>query len=157
VRYGNVINSRGSLIPVLEGIAKDPSKEFFSLTDIRMTRFFMTLKDSVKLIENTLKYGESGDTYVPKNIKSCKIHDLIRYFSEKYGKPIKVIGLKPGEKLNECLVNITEIHRTIESEDAYIIKPCYMAIPEEQLVLKKEFTSCDSLRNIYDIFPDMKY
>ncbi len=152
VRYGNVINSRGSLIPVLEGIAKDPSKKFFYITDLRMTRFFMTLKESVDLIDNTLKYGETGDTYIPKSIKSCKIHELIKYFSEKYQKPIKITGIRPGEKLHECLINITEINRTTETDHGYVIKPCYARVPEEELALKDEFTSADTLEGIWEIF-----
>ncbi len=152
VRYGNVINSRGSLIPVLEGIANDPSKKFFYITDLRMTRFFMTLKESVELIENTMKYGETGDTYVPKTIKSCSIHDLIKYFSEKYQKPIRTVGLRPGEKLHECLINITEINRTIETIHAYVIRPCYARVPKDELILEEEFTSKDVLEGIGELF-----
>ena len=153
VRYGNVINSRGSLIPVLQGIAEDPTKLAFSITDTRMTRFFMTLGESVKLIENTLKFGQTGETWVPKDIRSCKIYDVVKYFSEKYGKPIHHIGIRAGEKLHECLVNITEIHRTIEKEGTYIIKPCYANVPLESLVLTEEFTSSDTLQNFLKLFP----
>jgi UDP-N-acetylglucosamine 4,6-dehydratase/5-epimerase len=127
VRYGNVINSRGSLFPLFHEIGKASDKNSFTLTDKRMTRFFMTLEQSVKLIDTALKNGKSGDTYIPK-VDSYKIYDIALLFSTKYKKPITISGLRPGEKLHETLINITESYRTIEEEDNYIIKPCYQSV-----------------------------
>uniref|UniRef100_A0A6C0AQ73 Polysaccharide biosynthesis protein CapD-like domain-containing protein n=1 Tax=viral metagenome TaxID=1070528 RepID=A0A6C0AQ73_9ZZZZ len=104
IRYGNVLNSRGSIIPLLHTIGLDNKKNFFTLTNDNMTRFVMTLEQSVDLIDHTLLNGESGDTVIPKLI-SMKVKDLIEIFSEKYNKPIKNIGIKPGEKLLESLIN----------------------------------------------------
>jgi FlaA1/EpsC-like NDP-sugar epimerase len=110
IRYGNVLNSRGSIIPLLHTIGCDSSKNFFTLTNENMTRFVMTLEQSVDLIEYTLLNGLSGDTVIPKLI-SMNIKDLIELFSEKYNKPIKNIGIKPGEKLLESLINKSQSAR----------------------------------------------
>lgn len=110
IRYGNVLNSRGSIIPLLHTIGLDNKKDFFTLTNDNMTRFVMTLEQSVDLIEHTLLNGETGDTVIPKLI-SMKVKDLIEIFSEKYNKPIKNIGIKPGEKLLESLINKSQSAR----------------------------------------------
>lgn len=124
VRYGNVISSRGSLFPLFHEIGKAYDKTHFTITDDRMTRFFMTLKQSVKLIDNALMEGETGDTYIPQ-VKSYLIRDIAEMFSKKYNKPIIKTGLRPGEKLHETLINITESYRTVSIGDNYVVKPCY--------------------------------
>jgi UDP-N-acetylglucosamine 4,6-dehydratase len=147
VRYGNVINSRGSLIPLFHSIGKSDSKHF-PVTDKKMTRFFMSLDESVQLIHNALKNGESGDTFIPK-AKSYKIIDIIQIFSELYNKPIIEIGLRPGEKLREVLINDTEVHRTISTPDNYIIKPCYNNVTSN--IDLPEFDSTTNLCNIKNL------
>ena len=124
VRYGNVISSRGSLFPLFHEIGKAEDKTHFTITDDRMTRFFMTLEQSVKLIDTALMKGETGDTYIPR-VKSYLIRDIAEMFSKKYNKPIIKTGLRPGEKLHETLINITESYRTISIGNNYVIKPCY--------------------------------
>ena len=110
IRYGNVLNSRGSIIPLLHTIGIDNSKKYFTITNENMTRFVMTLDQSVDLIQHALTNGETGDTVIPKLI-SMKIKDLVELFSEKYNKPIQNIGLKPGEKLLESLINKSQSAR----------------------------------------------
>jgi UDP-N-acetylglucosamine 4,6-dehydratase len=110
IRYGNVLNSRGSIIPLLHNIGCDPEKKYFTLTNDKMTRFVMTLEQSVDLIEHTIINGESGDTVIPKLI-SMNVKDLVELFSEKYNKPIKITGIKPGEKLLESLINKSQSGR----------------------------------------------
>lgn len=125
IRYGNVLNSNGSIIPILHKIGNDKSKENFNLTHQDMTRFVMTLEQSVELIEYALEFGESGDIIIPKLV-SCKIKDLLEIFSEKYNKPIKITGLRPGEKLLESLINVTQSQNILIKEDGHsIIKPDY--------------------------------
>lgn len=124
VRYGNVLNSRGSIIPVLHEIGENKNHEYFKLTDDKMTRFIMTLEESVNLIEYAILNAESGDVVIPK-LKSMKIVELIELFSQKYNKPIKVIGLRPGEKMHESLINHTQYFRTIEKDNYYLIKPYF--------------------------------
>ena len=116
IRYGNVLNSRGSIIPLLHTIGNDPLKQHFTITNTNMSRFVMTLEQSVNLIEHAILNADTGDTVIPKLI-SMNVIDLIEIFSEKYNKPIKIIGLKPGEKLLESLVNASQSTRIKLSEN----------------------------------------
>ena len=128
VRYGNVLNSRGSIIPTLHEIGKNEKYNQYTITDRRMTRFVMTLDQSVDLIQHAITYGESGDIVIPKLI-SCKIIDLIELFSEKYNKPIVDGNLRPGEKMLESLINETQSMRLEYGPDGYMyIKPPYKNI-----------------------------
>jgi len=125
IRYGNVLNSRGSIIPILHEKGQDPLVKEFTLTHSDMTRFVMTLEQSVKLIEHAILYAETGDTVIPKLV-SMKLIDLIEIFSEKYKKPIKITGLRPGEKMLESLISETQSMRLIKESDEYMyIKPSY--------------------------------
>jgi FlaA1/EpsC-like NDP-sugar epimerase len=124
IRYGNVLNSRGSIIPLLHTIGKNPEKNAFTLTDINMTRFIMTLSQSVDLIEHAILNGENGDTVIPELV-SMKIIDLLELFSEKYNKPIKIIGLKPGEKMLESLINETQSARIVKYDKYSHIKSVF--------------------------------
>jgi FlaA1/EpsC-like NDP-sugar epimerase len=125
VRYGNVLNSRGSIIPLLHEKGNDDLVKEFALTHQDMTRFVMTLQQSVQLIEYAILNGESGDTVIPKLI-SLKMIDLMEIFSEKYGKPVKIIGLRPGEKMLESLISETQSMRLVKTESGYMhIKPAY--------------------------------
>lgn len=133
VRYGNVLNSRGSIIPILHEKGKDPAVSEFTLTHPDMTRFVMTLKQSVQLIEYAILKGESGDIIIPKLI-SLRMNDLIELFSEKYGKPIKITGLRPGEKMLESLISETQSMRLEKMESGYMhIKPAYKNILNHDL------------------------
>lgn len=124
IRYGNVLNSRGSIIPLLHTIGKDEKKKYFTITNDNMTRFIMTLEQSVVLIEYAILNGESGDTIIPKLI-SMKIKDLVEIFSEIYNKPIQNIGLKPGEKLLESLINYSQSARILKKGDYIHIKSIF--------------------------------
>ena len=121
-RYGNVLESRGSIIPLFKYQALNGNA--LTVTDPNMTRFLMTLDDSVDLIETTLKYGKSGETWIPK-LPSMRIGDLANIFVEESGKPIKIIGLRPGEKKHEDLINESESVRTSLTLDKkhYVIGP----------------------------------
>lgn len=147
VRYGNVISSRGSIIPLYKNMANDPTCTSFPVTHPDMTRFFMTLDESVNLIEHAILFGSAGDTVIPKNIFSCRILDVARYFSEKYKKPVAITKIRPGEKLHETLINYTESLRTIDAGSYYIIKPTYMDIVSNIVVTFPfgEFNSTNTL------------
>jgi UDP-glucose 4-epimerase len=108
VRYGNVLNSRGSIIPLLNKLCQNPQTKYLTLTNEYMTRFVMTLEQSVDLIEYAILNGESGDTIIPKLV-SMNVKDLMEIFSEKYNKPIKITGLRSGEKMLESLINETQL------------------------------------------------
>jgi len=128
VRYGNVLNSRGSIIPMLHKIGESDKLNNFKLTDERMTRFVMTLEQSVDLVEHAIIYAESGDIVIPKLV-SCNVKDMIEIFSEIYSKPIVIDKLRPGEKMLESLINETQSMRLEFNKDGYTyIKPPYKDI-----------------------------
>ena len=134
VRYGNVLNSRGSIIPMLHKIGQNKNINQFKITDRRMTRFVMTLNQSVNLIEHALIYGESGDVVIPELI-SCNVIDLIEIFSELYNKPIIDDKLRPGEKMLESLINETQSMRLQFGPDGYMyIKPPFKNFVSENTI-----------------------
>lgn len=104
-RYGNVLNSKGSIIPLF--LKQAEFSDCFTVTDPRMTRFMMLLEESVELINKAIVHGKTGDIWIPK-IDSFLIDDLSNYFSKKYNKPIKNIGIRPGEKIHEVLMSESE-------------------------------------------------
>ncbi len=124
VRYGNVLESRGSIIPLFKYQAMH--NKCLTVTDADMTRFLMTLDDSVDLIQHALKTGKSGETWIPR-LPAMRIGDLAEIFSEDYNKPIQIIGLRPGEKQHEDLINESESTRTREEGSHYIIGPAFTA------------------------------
>jgi FlaA1/EpsC-like NDP-sugar epimerase len=127
VRYGNVLNSRGSIIPLLHSIGIDDSKKKFTITHKDMTRFVMTLEQSVDLIEYSILNGETGDIIIPELI-SMRVIDLIEIFSEKYNKSIIETGIRPGEKMQESLINITQSTRIIKKDNYIHIKSVFSNI-----------------------------
>lgn len=117
VRYGNVLNSRGSIIPIILKKRLENKKEV-PLTDERMTRFFINLSDAVKFVVASFKIMDKGEIFVPK-MPSLFIKDLIKtiYPSCK----IKNIGIRPGEKIDEILISETESHDCYDLKDGYAL------------------------------------
>lgn len=115
VRYGNVLESRGSIIPLFK--YQVANRNSITVTDLDMTRFIMTLDESIDLIGAALNNGDSGEIWLPK-IRSMRIRDLAEIFANKYKKKIEVIGIRPGEKMHEDLISHTESLR-IRYEDPY--------------------------------------
>lgn len=125
VRYGNVLNSRGSIIPMLHRLGQDSAVPQFTLTHPDMTRFVMTLEQSVNLIEHALLHADSGDVVIPKLI-SCVVSDLLDIFADLYAKPVVLGQLRPGEKMLESLINETQSMRLVHGVEGYMhIKPPY--------------------------------
>lgn len=127
VRYGNVLDSRGSIVPLFRYQAA--FGEAFTITDRQMTRFLMTLSDSGELIESAIMYAESGDFWIPK-LNAMSILDLAQIFSSRYGKPIREIGVRAGEKLHEELISEPESLRVIESEKNFVLHPDVISTSE---------------------------
>ncbi len=125
-RYGNVAESRGSIIPLFK--YQGMHGEQLTVTNPDMTRFLMTLDDSVDLILDALKNGKSGETWIPR-LPSMRVGDLADIFAKTYNKRVKIIGLRPGEKMHEDLINESESFRTRLSEDKrnFVIGPAYIA------------------------------
>lgn len=120
VRYGNVLESRGSIIPLFKHQVENQSH--ITVTNPEMTRFIMTLDESIDLIEATLEDASHGEIWLPK-IVSMRILDLAEIFAEKYNKKIKIIGSRPGEKTHEDLINETESVRVRFENDYYKMEP----------------------------------
>lgn len=127
VRYGNVMGSRGSVIPLFRKFIAEGKK--LTITDPRMTRFLMTLDQSVELVLHALTRSQGGAIFV-KKAPAATVMDLARAMLTKYGDcdldKIEIVGIRPGEKLDEVLVNEYEITRAHESDDYFEIVPEYM-------------------------------
>lgn len=117
VRYGNVVASRGSVIPLF---MHQKNTGVITLTDKRMTRFWLTLEQGVRFVIKAIERMCGGEIFVPK-IPSMKITDLIKAIAPKC--KIKKIGIRPGEKIHEVLICANESRNTIEVDDMYIIRP----------------------------------
>jgi len=126
VRYGNVIGSRGSVIPVFKNQLKNGNT--ITITDDRMTRFWITLEQGVKLVIDSLNLMKGGEIFIPK-ISSMKITDLAEALAP--GAEYKVIGIRPGEKIHEILITEDEARHTSDYDDFYIIYPEKMYWPSD--------------------------
>jgi len=119
VRYGNVVGSRGSVVPFFKKLIAEGAKEI-PITDPRMTRFWISLQDGVNFVLGNFARMHGGELFVPK-IPSMRITDLAEAIAP--GMSIKVIGIRPGEKLHEIMVPADDSHLTLEFENHYVIKP----------------------------------
>jgi len=118
VRYGNVVGSRGSVVPVFrEQLARDGR---ITITDERMTRFWITLPQAVDLVLHALEHMEGGEIFIPK-IPSMRLTDLAEAIAP--GAPRDVTGIRPGEKLHELLITADEARHAIDTGDAYVVMP----------------------------------
>lgn len=135
VRYGNVLASRGSVVPVwkqmvAEGIKKLP------ITDKRMTRFWITLDEAVDFVIDCMERAKGGEVFVPK-IPSMKLCDLAEVIAP--GIELNEIGIRPGEKLHEVMVSMENARHTIEDEKCYIIMPEVHKIQQKGDPVKEGF------------------
>jgi UDP-N-acetylglucosamine 4,6-dehydratase len=118
-RYGNVVGSRGSVVPLFRGLLANGTREL-PITDPRMTRFWITLAQGVGFVLKSLERMRGGETFVPK-IPSARITDLAEAMAP--GLPTKVVGIRPGEKLHEIMCPKDDAHLTLEFADHYLIRP----------------------------------
>jgi UDP-N-acetylglucosamine 4,6-dehydratase/5-epimerase len=118
VRYGNVMGSRGSVIPFFRKLAE--AGQSLPITDLRMTRFFITLPQAVKFVTDSFETMQGGELYVPR-IPSMKITDLAQ--SVAPGAAMHEIGLRPGEKLHEEMISAEEGRRALLVGDRYVLQP----------------------------------
>ncbi len=119
VRYGNVIGSRGSVVPFFKKLIEGGATEL-PITDDRMTRFWITLQQGVDFVLKNFERMQGGEIFVPK-IPSVRITDLARAMAVEL--PHKIIGIRPGEKLHEVMCPADDSHLTIAFEDHYVIRP----------------------------------
>ncbi len=119
VRYGNVVGSRGSVVPFFKSLVAENAQEI-PITDLEMTRFWITLQQGVDLVLKGFERMYGGEIFVPK-IPSIKITDLAEAIAP--GIPHKVVGIRPGEKLHEKMIPRDDSYRTVEFGDHYVITP----------------------------------
>jgi UDP-N-acetylglucosamine 4,6-dehydratase/5-epimerase len=119
VRYGNVVGSRGSVVPLFRKLLAQGMREL-PITDERMTRFWITLDEGVGFVFRSLERMQGGEIFVPK-IPSARITDLALAMGP--GASLKVVGIRPGEKLHEVMCPKDDSHLTLEFADHYVIRP----------------------------------
>jgi len=118
VRYGNVMGSRGSVIPFFQEIAAQGKP--LPITDLRMTRFWISIESAVKFVIDSLEMMKGGELYVPR-IPSMKILDLAQAVAP--GVKVEEIGMRPGEKLHEEMISADDSRRTIVLENRFVVTP----------------------------------
>lgn len=119
VRYGNVLGSRGSVVPFFQKLIREGATEI-PITDPRMTRFWIPLTQGIDFVLKNFARMQGGEIFVPK-IPSMKMTDMAEALAP--GVPQKVVGIRPGEKLHEVMCPIESSHLTLEFDDHYVIKP----------------------------------
>jgi UDP-N-acetylglucosamine 4,6-dehydratase len=117
VRYGNVVGSRGSVVPLF---LKQRKSGVITITDDRMTRFWLSLEQGVHFVINCIEQMAGGEVFVPK-IPSTTIVDLAKAIAPE--AEIDIIGIRPGEKLHEVLISEDEARGTVERKNMFIVKP----------------------------------
>ncbi len=118
-RYGNVIGSRGSIVPFFRKLIADGA-ETLPITDPRMTRFWITLDQGVEFVLSSIAMMKRGDIFVPK-IPSMSIVDIATAMAPDL--PQNIVGIRPGEKLHEVMITEDDARNTIELPDRYVIRP----------------------------------
>ncbi len=119
VRYGNVLGSRGSVVPFFKKLLSEGAKEL-PITDERMTRFWITLQEGVDFVLKNFERMQGGEIFIPK-IPSMKVVDMAKALAPDL--PIKIVGIRPGEKLHELMCPKDDSHLTLEFDDHFVIKP----------------------------------
>lgn len=132
VRYGNVIGSRGSLVELIE---KQKKTGTLTLTDERMTRFWLHITDIMKLVTEILEIMEGGEIFVPK-MESLRVVDVMKVLAPEC--TIKTIGIRPGEKLHEILITEHEVPRAHDLGSMYVILPDFRTWDSKNSFAKKK-------------------
>ena len=144
VRYGNVVASRGSVIPLFQEQIRSGGP--VTITSREMTRYILTMDTAIDVIADTVRSAEAGDIYVPV-LPSANTLDLAEVMIGDRKIDIKVVGVRPGEKIHEILVSEEEIPRTIKRGDYYVICPVLPKMRKvkiERPVLARELSSADN-------------
>ena len=143
VRYGNVMGSRGSVIPFFKNLANQGKP--LPITDFRMTRFWISIEEAVNFVLKSLEIMQGGELYVPR-IPSMKIIDLARAVSQD--SELKEIGMRPGEKLHEEMISSDDSRRTLIQENRFVVMPVVAEwgyiIPEGELMTEGQAYRSDT-------------
>ena len=150
VRYGNVVGSRGSVIPLYRKMIAEGAS-FLPVTDERMTRFWITLQHGVDFVASCVAMMQGGEIFVPK-IPSMRIVDVARALAP--GLPHKVIGIRPGEKLHEVMITEDDSRQTFELADRFVIEPAFAFWTHEPYRRLEARPVADGFRYASDINDD---
>lgn len=145
VRYGNVLSSRGSVVPLFQEQIRSGGP--VTLTSPAMTRFLLSLDEAVDVVFQALVEARRGETYVPV-VRSARVIDIAKAMIGTRNLEIKIVGVRPGEKLNEVLVSEEECHHVLKRGDYYVILPLMPELRDDKPeipALEKEYSSADSL------------
>ena len=121
VRYGNVVGSRGSVVPFFRRLAAEGA-DSLPVTDERMTRFWITLQQGVEFVLSSMAIMRGGEIFIPK-IPSMKVIDLAKAIAPNL--PTRIVGIRPGEKLHEVMVTADDARATLDLPDRYVIQPLF--------------------------------
>jgi FlaA1/EpsC-like NDP-sugar epimerase len=132
VRYGNVLASRGSVIPLFHYQIRNGGP--VTVTTLDMTRFLLSIDKAVDIIFAAVQKANNGETFIPR-VPSAKVIDIAKVLIGNRPVKIVVTGIRPGEKVHEILVSEEEVHRTVERGNYFVIKP---VLPELRSTKKKE-------------------
>jgi UDP-N-acetylglucosamine 4,6-dehydratase len=127
VRYGNVVGSRGSVVPMFERLIRQGA-DALPITHPDMTRFWITLDHGVRFVLSCLAQMRGGEIFVPK-IPSMRVTDLARALAPAL--PQRIVGIRPGEKLHETMITEDDARTTVELDDRYVIEPAFASWEEE--------------------------
>jgi len=144
-RYGNVLASRGSVIPLFHHQIRNGGP--VTVTDSRMTRFLLSLDYAVDTIITALRHARNGETYIP-NAPSATIMNIAKALIGERDTDIEITGVRPGEKMHEILISEEEIHHCIKRDDFYVILPMLPELQNQDMeseVLTEEFSSKDNV------------
>lgn len=128
VRYGNVVGSRGSVVPFFKKLLADGAKSL-PITDPRMTRFWITLEQGVDFVVSCFEMMRGGEVYVPK-IPSMKMTEMAEALAP--GVPQETVGIRPGEKLHEVMITEDDARSTVELKDRYVLLPSISFFGEDR-------------------------
>jgi len=127
VRYGNVVGSRGSVVPFFKKMIEEGA-EYLPITDERMTRFWITLQQGVDFVLKNFERMHGGEIFVPK-IPSIRIKDLVKAMAPNLEQ--KIIGIRPGEKIHEIMCPADDSHLTLEFPDHFVITPAITFVDQD--------------------------
>ncbi|MCD4751705.1 MAG: polysaccharide biosynthesis protein [Anaerolineaceae bacterium] len=150
-RYGNVLASRGSVIPLFHEQIKNGGP--ITITSPKMTRFLLSLNKAVDTILTAYKEGEAGDTYIPR-VPSANIIDVAKGLIEDRDIKVEITGIRPGEKLHEILISEEELRRSIIRDNYYVIQSILPDVNHtigQPIDLKEEYSSATNLMEMSEV------
>lgn len=149
VRYGNVLASRGSVIPLFHEQIKNGGP--VTITHVEMTRFLLSLEQAVDTVLAAIEHGNAGETFIPI-VPTALMTDVAKAIIGNKKIEINVTGIRPGEKLHESLISVEEAHRTYKNGEYYVIQPLLPELaergPQKKSELKNEYSSDGSVMNL---------